>query len=49
MKKTTQLPRDFHKLAMIRREARGNTTTIASKKYYQRKKEKASWKKEIHA
>jgi hypothetical protein len=27
-------PRDFHKLAIIRREARGNTTAIPSKKRY---------------
>jgi len=29
--------RDFHKLAIIRREARGNTTYIPSKKIYTRK------------
>ena len=30
-------PRDFHKLAIIRREARGNTTAVPSKKAYKRK------------
>jgi len=29
--------RDFHKLAIIKREARGNTTYIPSKKVYSRK------------
>jgi hypothetical protein len=29
--------RDYHKLAIIRREARGNTTSIPSKKIYKRK------------
>jgi hypothetical protein len=28
--------RDFHKLAIIRREARGHTTAISSKKCYKR-------------
>jgi hypothetical protein len=31
-------PRDFHKLAIVRREARGNTTFVPSKKYYSRKR-----------
>jgi len=30
-------PRDFHKLAIIRGEARGHTSSIASKKVYKRK------------
>jgi len=30
--------RDFHKLAIIKREARGYTTTVPSKKIYNRKK-----------
>jgi len=30
--------RDFHKLAIVRREARGNTTSVPSKKRYVRKK-----------
>jgi len=30
-------PRDFHKLAIIRREARGHTTFVPSKKRYIRK------------
>ena len=30
-------PRDFHKLAIIRKEARGYTTAIPSKKHYTRK------------
>lgn len=29
--------RNFHKLAIVRREARGNTTTVPSKKVYRRK------------
>jgi len=29
--------RDFHKLAIIRKEARGYTTTVPSKKAYTRK------------
>jgi hypothetical protein len=29
--------RDFHKLAIIKREARGNTTAVPSKKVYNRK------------
>ncbi len=29
--------RDYHKLAIIRRQARGYTTAIASKKQYSRK------------
>ncbi len=29
--------RDFHKLAIVRREARGNTTFVPSKKVYKRK------------
>lgn len=29
--------RDFHKLAIVRREARGNTTAVPSKKVYRRK------------
>jgi len=29
--------RDFHKLAIIKREARGNTTSVPSKKRYKRK------------
>ncbi len=28
--------RDFHKLAIIRREARGHTTAVPSKKAYRR-------------
>ncbi len=31
-----QKPRDFHHLAIIRREARGNTTAVPSKKVYRR-------------
>ena len=31
-----QKTRDFHRLAIIRREARGNTTTVPSKKAYRR-------------
>ena len=30
--------RDFHKLAIVRREARGNTTYVPSKRAYTRKK-----------
>jgi hypothetical protein len=30
--------RDFHKLAIVRREARGNTTFVPSKKCYSRKR-----------
>jgi len=33
--------RDFHKLAIIKREARGHTFAIPSKKLYNRKKLKA--------
>ena len=29
-------PRDFHRLSIIKREARGNTTTVPSKKAYKR-------------
>jgi len=29
--------RNFHKLAIVRREARGNTTYVPSKKVYRRK------------
>ncbi len=29
--------RDFHKLAIIKREARGNTSSVPSKKIYKRK------------
>ena len=29
--------RDFHKLAIIRKEARGHTSAVASKKVYSRK------------
>jgi hypothetical protein len=39
-------PRDYHKLAIIRREARGNTTYVPSKKLYKRKpkhRKKVSW------
>ena len=38
-------PRDFHKLAIIKREARGNTTAVPSKKAYKRKPkhQKVSW------
>ena len=28
--------RDFHKLAIIRRQARGHTTAVPSKKHYRR-------------
>jgi len=35
--KTTK-PRNFHKLSIIKREARGNTTSIPSKKIYKRRK-----------
>jgi hypothetical protein len=39
--------RDFHRLAIIKREARGNTTTVPSKKVYKRKvKHKKLEKKE---
>lgn len=31
------IPRDFHKLAIIKKKARGNTTAIPSKKVYSRK------------
>ena len=34
--------RNFHKLAIIRREARGNTTFVASKKTYRRKQKHKS-------
>jgi len=34
--------RDYHKLAIIRREARGNTTFVPSKKRYIRKKVRSS-------
>lgn len=34
--------RDFHKLAIIRREARGNTTSVPSKKLYSRKEKHKS-------
>ncbi len=30
-------PRSFHQLAIIRKEAKGNTTAVPSKKYYSRK------------
>ena len=30
-------PRNFHKLAIVKREARGDTRTIPSKKLYSRK------------
>lgn len=30
--------RDFHKLAILRKEARGHTSAVASKKVYRRKK-----------
>ncbi len=30
--------RDFHKLAIIRKEARGHTTSVPSKKAYTRKR-----------
>jgi len=30
-------PRDYHKLAIIRGEARGHTSFLASKKLYRRK------------
>jgi len=29
--------RNFHKLAIVKREARGNTTVVPSKKLYSRK------------
>jgi len=29
--------RDFHKLAIIKKEARGNTTAVPSKKVYKRR------------
>ncbi len=32
--------RDYHKLAIIRGEARGHTSSITSKKVYKRKKHK---------
>ena len=36
--------RNFHKLAIIRREARGNTTYVPNKKRYKRKqKHKKKW------
>jgi len=39
-------PRDFHKLAILRGEARGYTTAVPSKKHYKRStKAKAAWKK----
>ena len=31
-------PRDLHKLAIIRKEARGYTTSVPSKKIYNRKR-----------
>jgi len=45
--KKLSLPRDFHKLQIIKREAKGYTSAVPSKKYYQRKKENASWRKEL--
>ncbi len=42
--------RDFHKLAIIRKEARGYTTAIASKKLYKRKEKhpkRLSYRQEI--
>jgi len=36
--------RDWHKLAMIRREARGNTSFVPSKKVYSRKEKHKSKK-----
>lgn len=30
-------PRNYHQLAIIRREAKGNTTVLLSKKHYSRK------------
>jgi len=30
--------RDFHKLAILRKEARGHTSAVASKKVYRHKK-----------
>ncbi len=30
-------PRNYHQLAIIRREAKGDTTVLLSKKYYSRK------------
>jgi len=38
-------PRDFHKLAIIRKEARGYTTSVVSKKAYTRKRKH---KKQLH-
>jgi len=38
--------RDFHKLAIIKKEAKGYTSAIASKKAYNRKKIKAQLKRE---
>ena len=37
MKQKRYTPRDLHKLKIIKREARGDTRTIASKKIYRRK------------
>jgi len=42
--------RDFHKLAIVRKEARGYTTAIASKKLYRRKdkhSKRLSYRQEI--
>ena len=36
--KSNNIPRDFHKLAILKGEARGYTTVVASKKFYTRKK-----------
>ena len=30
-------PRNYHQLAIVRREAKGNTTVLLSRKYYSRK------------
>jgi hypothetical protein len=38
MKEHSMKIRDFHKLAIVCREARGNTTFVPSKKRYVRKK-----------
>jgi len=35
-KKKTLIPRDYHKLAMLRGEANGKTRSVPSKKAYKR-------------
>jgi hypothetical protein len=37
--------RDFHKLAIIKKEAKGNTTAVPSKKVYSRKRKHKTLKR----